>query len=68
MIGAKKLRERIEPRQSEIIEDLKQVVSIDSPTFPGEGPQKSPHTSRRATGIWAAMWIAYQALTEWATT
>jgi hypothetical protein len=32
MIGAKKLRERIEPRQSEIIEDLKQVVSIDSPT------------------------------------
>ena len=40
MIGAKKLRERIEPRQSEIIEDLKQVVSIDSPTFPGEGTTK----------------------------
>lgn len=37
MIGAKKLRERIEPRQSEIIEDLRQIVSIDSPTFPGEG-------------------------------
>ncbi len=37
MIGVRKLRERIEPRLGDMIEDLRRVVSIDSPTFPGEG-------------------------------
>ncbi|MEE9241513.1 MAG: M20 family metallopeptidase [bacterium] len=37
MIGAKKLRERLEPRREDMTEELRQVVSIDSPTFPGTG-------------------------------
>ncbi len=37
MIGARKLLTRIEPRLGDMIEDLRRVVSIDSPTFPGEG-------------------------------
>jgi glutamate carboxypeptidase len=40
MIGAKKLRERLEPRHEDIIETLRQVISIDSPTFPGTGTTK----------------------------
>lgn len=37
MIGAKKLRDRLEPRREDMIETLRQVVAIDSPTFPGTG-------------------------------
>jgi glutamate carboxypeptidase len=40
MIGAKRIREKIEPRFGEMVEDLRQVVSIDSPTFPGAGAAK----------------------------
>ena len=37
MIGAATIRNALEARQEEIIEQIAHVVSIDSPTFPGKG-------------------------------
>jgi glutamate carboxypeptidase len=52
MIGAEKYLARIGPRLNDMIEELKHVVSIDSPTFPGTGTTKvASHFEERYRAI-----------------
>ena len=52
MIGAKRIREKLGPRYGEMVEDLRRIVSIDSPTFPGAGAAKvAAHFEERYRAI-----------------
>ncbi len=52
MIGAKRIREKLGPRFGEMVEDLRRIVSIDSPTFPGAGAAKvAAHFEERYRAI-----------------
>ena len=52
MIGSKKLLARIEPRRNDMIEELRHVVSIDSPTFPEAGTTRvASHFEERYRAI-----------------
>lgn len=56
MIGAQKLRERLELRRHDMTKELCQVVSIDSPTFPGKGTNMvASHFEERYRSIGGAV-------------